>query len=101
MPLAEAWESGAHAWNDRRREKYANGVGPYSQIVRSVKRAWLIPVCSELNRAKGAKRPDEWMPPNEHYHIHYVADWIATKHYWKMSVTKEEKAFLLKVLATA
>lgn len=93
VPLAEAWESGAHQWDKDRRERYANGVG-----VRSNKRSWLLPVQASLNRSKGKKRPDEWMPPNERYLLHYACDWILTKHHWGMSVSKTEAAYLKSVL---
>ena len=93
VPLAEAWASGAHAWDKDRRSRYANGVG-----VRSWKRSWLLPVRASLNRGKGAKRPDEWLPPNTRYHLHYAADWIATKRHWQMSVSMAEAACLRKIL---
>ena len=93
VPLAEAWESGAYDWTEEKRKRYANGVG-----VKSWKRSWLLPVCSGLNRSKGARRPDEWLPPNESYQLNYAADWIATKSYWKMSVLESERLELLRLL---
>ena len=93
VPLAEAWESGAYAWTDDLRSRYANGVG-----LRSWNRSWLLPVLSGLNRAKGAKRPDEWLPPNSRYHLHYVCDWVKTKRYWGLSVAEKERQMLLRIL---
>ena len=93
VPLAEAWKSGAYTWDDVKREHYANGVG-----VRTWRRSWLLPVSSGLNRSKGAKAPDEWLPPNERYHLHYAADWIATKKYWHLSVTSSEVKCLRSIL---
>lgn len=96
VPLAEAWESGAHSWTGERRRRYANGVG-----VRSWRRSWLLPVRARLNRSKGAQRPDEWMPPNRRYRLNYAADWIATKSYWRLSVLASEAATLRRVLEEA
>ena len=93
VPLMEAWSSGANEWSQEKRIRYANGVG-----VRTLRRSWLLPVLSRLNRSKGAKRPDEWLPPNEHYLLNYAADWIGTKKYWGLSVVEPEKAALLQIL---
>ena len=93
VPLKNAWISGAHAWTDERRRHYANGLG-----IKSPKRSWLIPVAASANRAKGAKSPDEWLPPRLQYHDRYAAVWVATKHYWHMSVTAAEKFALLSLL---
>ena len=93
VPLAEAWESGAWEWDRDRRVRYANGVG-----IRTWRRGWLLPVTASLNRAKGARDPAEWLPPNERYRANYAADWIAAKTYWGMSVDSAEKAALLEEL---
>ena len=96
IPLKDAWESGAHEWSPKRRRAYANGIG-----IISPQRHWLLPVTAKLNRAKGDKSPDEWMPPNTGYHVNYAADWILTKSYWSLSVTAEERAALTKILEAA
>ena len=93
VPLAEAWASGAHAWSPERRVRYANGFG-----IRSKRRSWLLPVTNSLNRSKGAKRPDQWMPPREEYAAHYAGLWIATKAYWGLSVCQAEKEALERIL---
>ena len=89
VPLKEAWVSGASAWDDDRRARYSNGQG-----VRSNRRSWLLPVTASHNRAKGARRPDEWMPPLERHHLNYAALWIATKRQWSLGVTAAERAAL-------
>ena len=94
VPLREAWVSGAHAWERDRAARYANGQG-----VRSLRRGWLIPVLAGLNRSKGAKRPDEWMPPSERYHVHYAREWVEAKHYWKLAVLPSERDALIEALA--
>lgn len=93
VPLKAAWISGASEWTPEKRTAYSNGMGQ-----RSRRRAWLLPVSASANRAKGAKGPDQWMPPRAEYHARYAAIWIMTKHTWKLSVTAAEKAALKKAL---
>ncbi|MFW5823646.1 MAG: HNH endonuclease family protein [Marinobacter sp.] len=52
VPLAWAWERGASDWSGSRREAFAND--PVN----------LLPVEAGLNRSKGARGPDEWLPPS-------------------------------------
>jgi hypothetical protein len=53
VPLAEAWRSGAAAWNADQRERFANDlVDPQ-----------LIAVSASSNRSKGDQDPAEWKPP--------------------------------------
>ena len=93
IPLKNAWMCGADKWDRERREHFANGFG-----IKSRKRSWLLPVASSANRAKGAKSPDQWLPPNEKYHARYAAQWIRHKNYWSLSVTPEEKTALKELL---
>lgn len=51
VPLAWAWERGASDWSRDRRETFAND--PVN----------LMPVEASLNRSKGARGPDQWVPP--------------------------------------
>jgi endonuclease I len=51
VPLAWSWDRGARQWSDDKREKFAND--PVN----------LLPVEASLNRSKGAKGPDDWLPP--------------------------------------
>jgi hypothetical protein len=51
VPLAWAWERGAREWSRDKRERFANN--PVN----------LLPVELSLNRSKGAKGPDQWLPP--------------------------------------
>lgn len=60
VPLKWAWENGAYAWNKETRDKFSND--PVN----------LFAVSASLNRSKGAKGPDEWMPPNKAFHCQYV-----------------------------
>lgn len=51
VPLAWAWDHGAREWSREQREGFANDP------------ANLWPVEASLNRSKGGRGPDEWMPP--------------------------------------
>ena len=51
VPLAWAWDRGASDWSRDRREAFAND--PVN----------LMPVEAGLNRSKGARGPDQWVPP--------------------------------------
>lgn len=51
VPLKWAWEHGAAQWPQEKRERFAND--PVN--------LWSVEL--SLNRQKGAKGPDEWMPP--------------------------------------
>ncbi len=51
VPLKWAWEHGADKWTQEKRETFANHL----------RNLW--PVEASLNRSKGAKGPDEWLPP--------------------------------------
>ncbi len=51
VPLAWSWERGASGWSQEKRERFAN-----DQVN-------LLPVEASLNRSKGARGPDQWLPP--------------------------------------
>lgn len=51
VPLKWAWDHGANEWSKEKREKFAND--PIN----------LVAVEASLNRQKGAKGLDEWLPP--------------------------------------
>lgn len=90
VPLANAWRSGAAEWNDEQREQFANDLT----------RPQLIAVTRSSNRSKGDQNPAEWTPPAHSYWCRYAQDWIAVKHYWKLSVTSAEKTALREMLET-
>lgn len=89
VPLAEAWRSGASRWDARTRRAYANdlGYGPS-----------LVAVTAAMNRKKGDKDPASWLPPANR--CRYVAEWVAVKYRWGLTVDKAEKKKVSKVLDT-
>jgi hypothetical protein len=90
VPLANAWRSGAGKWDDQRRGDFANDLT----------RPQLLAVSASANRAKGDQDPSQWKPANRDYWCTYAQDWIAVKHYWKLTVTSAEKTALTDMLDT-
>ncbi|MEV7646114.1 HNH endonuclease family protein [Streptomyces rubiginosohelvolus] len=88
VPLAEAWDSGAHDWTPERREAYANDL----DAERS-----LVAVTAKTNRSKADKDPAAWMPPAEGAACTYLVDWTATKLRWELSADETEQAALLEL----
>ena len=92
VPLAEAWESGAWAWDAGRREAFANDLQD---------RKSLIAVTAASNRSKGADDPPEWMPPDAGYACAYLAAWVAVKARWDLVVDPRERDFIADRLSGA
>ena len=81
VPLAEAWDSGAHGWDSDTRRRYANDLG-YAHS--------LVAVSASSNSAKGAADPAEWLPPEVSVRCWYAEAWIAVKSRWELSVDEAE-----------
>ncbi|WP_030221550.1 HNH endonuclease family protein [Streptomyces bikiniensis] len=91
VPLAEAWESGAGAWDARRREAYANDQGAAAS---------LVAVTARTVRSKADQDPAAWVPPLPEAHCRYTGEWTATKLRWGLAADQSE-AEALKVYAEA
>ncbi|WP_333732587.1 HNH endonuclease family protein [Streptomyces sp. IBSBF 3010] len=87
VPLAEAWDSGAHDWTPERRQAYANDL----DAERS-----LVAVTAKTNRSKADKDPAAWMPPAGSAACTYLVDWTATKLRWGLSADEAEQKALLE-----
>ena len=91
VPLAEAWDSGASAWTPAEREAYANDLGdPRS----------LLAVSAKTNRSKADQDPTTWMPPAQTNHCTYLADWVATKMRWQLTIDPAEANTLTQISVT-
>lgn len=83
VPLKEAWDSGAHAWDSGKRTRFANDLDfPGS----------LIAVSASSNRSKGSGDPAEWLPPNGEYRCEYLVTWVDVKLRWDLSADSREIA---------
>jgi len=60
VPLAWAYAHGASDWSSERKAKFANDSEN------------LIAVKDNINQAKGAKGPEQWLPPNYSFRCEYV-----------------------------
>ncbi|MGW6569800.1 HNH endonuclease family protein [Streptomyces sp. NPDC054975] len=81
VPLAEAWDSGASAWDAKRREAYANDQDASTS---------LVAVTARTNRQKADQDPATWMPPAPGATCRYLAEWTATKLRWGLSADQAE-----------
>lgn len=91
VPLAEAWDSGAHAWDADRREAFANDLEA---------EASLVAVTAGSNRSKGDKDPTDWLPPTQDAHCRYASEWIATKLRWNLTIDTTEQTALNTLTAS-
>jgi hypothetical protein len=90
VPLAEAWDSGAHAWTSTRRQQYANDVSYAGS---------LVAVTASSNRSKGDDDPAEWTPTNRGSWCIYAYDWITVKVRWQLSADPAEVTALRNMLS--
>ncbi|MEY4331432.1 MAG: hypothetical protein RLZZ196_170 [Bacteroidota bacterium] len=85
VPLAEAWDSGASAWTDAKREFYANDQTDPRH---------LIAVTGSSNRSKSDQDPADWLPTNKAYVCEYLTNWVSIKVRWNLSVDAKEKTVI-------
>ena len=97
VPKAEAWQSGAWKWTKERLKAYKNDLGYDPSLIAVTK--------SENEggkKAKGDKEPGlgagYYLPPKTEYRCTYVAEWIAVKWRWSLSVVSAEKSNLQNLL---
>jgi len=83
VPLKEAWDSGAWAWDAKTREAYANDLD-YDMS--------LIAVSAGSNRSKSDRDPADWLPTNKDYWCEYITAWVQVKTRWSLSMDRAEKA---------
>lgn len=81
VALKEAWDSGAWSWDEARRHAYANDI---------VDPRTLRVVTTSVNLDKGDKDPSNWIPPDGADVCSYLADWVAIKARWGLSMDSSE-----------
>ena len=91
VPLKNAHNSGGWAWGPAMKEEYANNLGDDDH---------LIAVQDNANQSKGARGPDEWMPPDETYWCQYATDWTEVKARWDLTMTEPEAEAVVEMLGT-
>jgi len=83
VPLAEAWRSGAWAWNATQRQAFANDLS---------EGAALVAVSLGQNRSKGDKDVSDWLPSRGV--CGYVYNWITVKIKYSLTVDSKEMSTL-------
>jgi hypothetical protein len=82
IPLKHAWETGGWAWDDEKRERFANDE------------RFLYATHRSLNRQKGAKGPVAWMPPAPEVKCTYLRRWIEAKLEYGLMMSVHEAAYI-------
>lgn len=89
VPLDEAWDSGAWAWDDHRRAAFANDLDDPRT---------LVAVSAASNQAKGNADPTNWIPTDPDAVCGYLADWIAVKARWGLTMDQSEAGRIRNLL---
>jgi hypothetical protein len=91
VPLAEAWQSGARRWSPATRRALTNDLGYTGS---------LTAVTNTAIAARGSAEPRRWLPSRKAARCGYVAQWVAVKWRWRLSVDTAERSFLRKRLTS-
>jgi len=86
VPVHEAWGSGARNWTQARRAAFYDDLGDSRTLSART---------SSLNSSKGARGPEQWMPPRSP--CTYVGQWVAVRIRWGLEVDSAEKAALTRL----
>jgi hypothetical protein len=89
VSLKEVWDSGGWAWSAAQRSDYANNLG---------NRITLNVATKSENAKKGEKDPSNYLPPLVSYRCTYLANWVAVKVQWKLSMDQSEYGRIKKLL---
>lgn len=88
VPLKNAHESGGWRWSADKRQEYANYL---------IDNRHLLAVKASENRKKGAKGPDEYMPPDPAFRCDYIKDWVKIKRDWGLSLSDSERRAVVDI----
>lgn len=89
VALKEAWDSGAWSWSASQRRAFANDLSD---------RRTLRVVTDNVNQSKGDKDPSNWMPSLQSAWCPYLADWVAIKARWLLSMDESEAGRIRNLL---
>lgn len=87
VPLAWAWEHGAHGWDQARRAAFASDP------------ANLLAVDAGANRRKGAAGPLDWLPPEPSFRCQYVLRFLRVVRAHALALAPAEAGALAAVRA--
>lgn len=86
VPLKFAHGHGGANWTRQRKAEFANDVDN------------LLLVDASLNRQKGAKGPDEWLPPNHRYRCEYITRFNAIMIKYGLNFISSERRIVNKMM---
>lgn len=86
VPLNFAHGHGADYWSRERKKTFANDLDN------------LILVQASLNRQKGAKGLDEWLPPNQTYRCEYIARFNAIMAKYELAYIPAEQRIVNRMV---
>ena len=89
VSLKEVWDSGGWAWSAAQRSDYANDLG---------NRITLNVATKSENAKKTDNDPSNYLPPLVSYRCTYLANWVAVKVQWKLSMDQSEYGRIKKLL---
>ena len=89
VSLKEVWDSGGWAWSAAQRSDYANDLS---------NRITLNVATKSENAKKGDKDPSNYLPPLVSYRCTYLANWVAVKVQWSLSMDQSEHGRIKKLL---
>lgn len=81
VPLKNAYYAGGFRWEPARRCHYANFIQNNFH---------LRTVSAHENSAKGARGPEQYIPPNREFTCEYIAWWMRIKAIWELDLTDSE-----------
>jgi hypothetical protein len=88
VPLALAWDLGAHDWPDSLRLRFANDP------------ANLLAVAGAPNQDKGDSEPALWMPPNTAFRCQYAVQFVAVLRGYDLPIDTPSATVLRDAAAT-
>jgi hypothetical protein len=91
VPLANAWRSGAWAWEPTQRLAYANDLTEGDHLIG-------IPLGE--NRLKADDGPEAWRPPASSAWCLYARVWTAIKARWNLTASPAEWSAILEMAST-
>jgi hypothetical protein len=86
VPLKFAHGHGADKWSRKRKKQFANDYNN------------LLLVNASLNRQKGAKGLDEWLPPNQSYRCEYIARFNSVMAQYELSYIPSEERIINRMV---
>ena len=86
VPLKFAHGHGADKWSTEQKAQFANDLNN------------LLLVQASLNRQKGAKGLDEWLPPNQQYRCEYISKFNAVMNNYGLSYIPAEKRIVNRMI---